>query len=439
MKKPDINNKIREYVRTNVSLKEGDRRFVSAVYGAFKRVLNNECIQIGSFPRFTAIRPLHDLDILYLLGQWDVNSNDPSATLKSLHQRIKDEFENPTQYEIQVFLQTHSISVSFLQVGEEIFTVDIVPAYSHGKNDFGQNMYMVPELVRHKHGENRKALYEAITKEHHQMRWIASDPRGYIEIARQVNNANSDFRRTVKFVKAWKNACKKLSNKFPLKSFHMEQIVTIFFQKHHNIDIFDGIFIFFLTLPDKIRFPQIRDRADSSKYIDSYLTDITKQQQEMVQHARDHILKILEEISDTDPIDVLLDAKFYQRACSSEEYLFDKGIPVLTDKDYSFNIRGHVQERQGSFRRFVLDFIGRITIDRKINFRIEGTPPSVDLFKWKVKNADSSPHPRGEITDHQTRNDPEHSKYIGEHYVECYAILDNVCVAKARQNVKLGN
>jgi len=98
-----------------------------------------------------------------------------------------------------------------------------------------------------------------------------------------------------------------------------------------------------------------------------------------------------------------------------------------------------VQERKGSFRRFVLDFIGRITIDRKINFRIEGTPPSVDLFKWKVKNADSSPHPRGEITDHQTRNDPEHSKYIGEHYVECYAILDNVCVAKARQNVKLGN
>ena len=408
------------------------------VYEAFNRVLSNQCIQIGSYPRFTAIRSLHDLDILYLLGAWDIYSHDPSDMLKALHKRIMEEFENPTSYELQVSLQTHSISVSFILSGEEVFAVDVVPAYSCGTNEFGQDKYMVPELLRRKHGESRRALYESISKEHMQMQWIASDPRGYIEVAKRVNDTKSDFRKTVKFAKAWKNACKQLNDDFPLKSFHIEQIVTIHYQEHKDIEIFDGVFDFFLTLPEKIRYPQIKDRADSSKYIDAYVEDLTKEQREMVQQARDHFLKCLEEILDTDPIDVLLDVNFFRRVCSSEEYLFDQGIPVLTDKKYSFVIRGHVQKRDGGFRAFILDVIGRIPIDRKINFRIEGTPPPVDMFKWKVKNADHSPQPRGEITDHQTRNDPEHSKYIGEHYVECYAVLNNVCVAKARQNVKLG-
>jgi hypothetical protein len=359
--------------------------------------------------------------------------------LRALYRRIKDEYENPTKYELQVFLQTHSVSVSFKQSGEEVFAVDIVPAYSHRTNEFGQDMYQVPEIVRRRHGDSRKALYETLAKEQRSMQWIASDPRGYIEVAKRVNEANSDFRRTVKFAKAWKNACKKLSDDFPLKSFHIEQLITIFFQGHPDAEIFDGIFDFFATLPDKILAPQIRDRADDSKFIDSYLTDLTKKQRDMVRQARDHLLKGLEELSDTDPIDILLDVHFYRRACASEQYLFDQGIPILTNSDISFRIRGHVQERQGGFRRFILDAIGLIPIGRKINFKIEGTPPPVDMFKWKVKNDDRSPEPRGEITDHRTRNDPEHTKYIGDHYVECYAILDNVCVAKARQNVKLGN
>jgi hypothetical protein len=97
---------------------------------------------------------------------------------------------------------------------------------------------------------------------------------------------------------------------------------------------------------------------------------------------------------------------------------------------------GEVQERDG-FRKSILNKSGLISVDRKIKFRINGNSPNVDLFKWKVKNDNSSKEPRGEITDYQTRNDPENTKYSGNHFVECYAILNNTCVAKARQNVKL--
>jgi len=105
--------------------------------------------------------------------------------------------------------------------------------------------------------------------------------------------------------------------------------------------------------------------------------------------------------------------------------------------NYSFEIYGEAQERNGGFRKYILDSIGLIPIDRKIKFRIKGNEPNVNLFKWKVKNDDNSREPRGEITDHQTKNDPENTKFQGNHYVECYAILNNVCVTKPTQNEKL--
>ncbi|WP_208597686.1 nucleotidyltransferase [Desulfogranum mediterraneum] len=439
MRKVNLNSKLRSWVKANVSLKEEDRNFVTAVYAAFKRVLNNKCIQIGSYPRFTAIRPLHDLDILFFLDSWNEESHDPSDKLNELYERIEDELENPTPYDLNVSLQTHSVSVSFSQSGQEVFAVDVVPAYSYGTNEFGQDTYMVPELIKRKRGDSRRALYESLANEERTMQWIATDPRGYIEVAKNVNQANSDFRRTVKLAKAWKHACKALNDNFPLKSFHIEQIITIFFQNNNDVEIFDAIFDFFITLPGRIEYPQIRDRGDNSKFIDSYLSDLSIEERNLVIEARDHFLKRLEEISDAESIDTLFNASFYRRVSSSEEFLFDQAIPTLTDNDFSFQIKGHVQPRDGSFRRFILDLIGSISIDRKIQFRIDGTPPQVDLFKWKVRNADHSPQPRGEITDHHTKNDPEHTKYVGEHYVECFAILNNVCVAKAKQNVKLGS
>ncbi len=437
MKKQKLTAKLRECVKKRLSLSQGDRDFVSAVYDSFRRLLDDHCIQIGSYPRFTAIKPLHDLDILYLLGQWNEASHDPSSQLKALHKRIKEEYENPTRYRLEVSLQTHSVSVCFRNGEVEVFSVDIVPAYAHSKNEFGQDTYRIPEIVRHKHGVKRSAFYETLAREHREVQWIISDPRGYIEVAKILNDVNADFRRTVKFVKGWKNACKEQREDFALKSFHIEQIVTIIFQEQSRFDIFDGIFTFFVILPERINEPSIKDRADGSKYIDAYLNDLTKQQRDAITQARDYFLKTLETMAEDESADCLLDIDFYKRVCLSEQYLFDFNIPTLTDEQFSFDIKGEVQQREGGFRKFILDAIGLIPIDRRIKFRIKGPVPNVDIFKWKVKNADNSPQPRGEITDHQTRNDPEHTKYIGEHFVECYAILDGVCVAKARQSVKL--
>jgi hypothetical protein len=63
---------------------------------------------------------------------------------------------------------------------------------------------------------------------------------------------------------------------------------------------------------------------------------------------------------------------------------------------------------------------------------------------WKVRNfgeeAKGANGLRGEITyDKGWKQKEEDTRYYGEHYVECYAIKDNKCVAIGKILVPIGN
>ncbi len=433
MTKDKFNSKLREYAKT-LSPKPTEQDLIGKVYQSFNDLFGvNNCIQIGSYPRFTAITPIHDLDILYILGSWDENDHSPSATLQKLFNEISGSYRNPTSYMKKVSLQTHSVTVEFWQNTDMILSVDIVPAYSYGKNEFNQDTYKVPEVIKERNHNKRNTLTWNASDTN---AWINSDPRGYIKVATEVG-INSDFRKTVKFVKRWKNnLCDKDQN-LKLKSFHLEQVITKIFKQNPNIEIFDAIFTFFINLPNVVNTPnQIQDRANSAKFIDDYLAKLTPDQKEKILCARDGFLIKLENLRDSDSTDNLVDISFYKRS-PSEKFIFDENIKTLLEEQYNFKICGEVQVRRGGFREFILDKIGLISVDRKIKFLISGNSPDVNIFKWKVKNDSSCDQPRGEITDNRTKNEIEDTKYSGNHYVECYAIKNNICVAKARQDVVL--
>jgi len=433
MTKDKFNSKLREHTKT-LSPKSHEQDLIGKVYQSFNDLFGvNNCIQIGSYPRFTSITPIHDLDVLYILGSWDENNHTPSTTLQNLFNEINKNHVNPTRYTKKVSLQTHSITVEFWQNTIMILSVDIVPAYSYGKNEYRQDTYKVPEVIKERNHTKRNTLAWDASNSHS---WINSDPRGYIKVATEVG-VNTDFRKTVKFVKRWKNnLCDKDQN-LKLKSFHLEQVVTKIFKQNPSIEIFDAIFAFFISLPAVVNTPnQIQDRANSGKFIDDYLTKFTPDQKEKIRCARDSFLIKLENLIDSDFVDSLMATSFYKRS-SSEKFIFDDNIKTLAEEKYNFKICGEVQTRSGGFREFILDKIGIISIDRRIKFLISGNSPDVDIFKWKVKNDSSSDQPRGEITDHRTKNVIEETKYSGNHYVECYAIKNNICVAKARQAVVL--
>lgn len=428
MTKNKFNAKLREYART-LSPRKWEQVLVSKVYDSFNDLLGkNNCIQIGSYPRYTAITPIHDLDLLYSLGSWNEQDHDPLSALNSLYGILVEEYENPTEFEIDVSLQEHSVTVAFSNEGGIVFCVDIVPAYSFDNNEFGQDKYKVPEVLNvENHSKRRKMEWDSTEGN----AWIDSDPKGYIKVATLVGN-NSDFRKTVKFVKKWKDNLKKSKTELKLKSFHLEQVITSKFQQNPELEIFDVIFDFFFGLPEIVDLPnQIVDRADPEKYIDNYLANFTVRQKEKIGQARDGFLVKLEKFDESDSIDSLLEIDFYERGVS-EEFIFDKNIPTISEEFLTIN--AWIQKDGKNFRR--LGNTGHIDNGLDIRFEVF-MPIAADHYKWKVKNDDECSEPRGEISDHRTKNDPELTKYKGDHYVECYAIRGNICVASARQNVIL--
>lgn len=436
MTKSEFNTLFREYVRNSLSPTQHERDFISAVYNHLCNALGNNCIQIGSYPRFTAIKPVHDLDVLYIIGDMSQFNETPTQSLTNLEIKLKEYFQKNTSYRLAFKLQTHSVTISFMENGQEYFGVDVVPAYINGQNEFNLDMYDVPEIVEMGR-RKRTGFYDQKHASNASVAWIKSDPRGYIKIASDINNINNDYRKTVKFIKKWKHNASENNENFKLKSFHLEQIIVDIFKQKPDITIFDAIFDFFYTLPKSIEQPQIPDRANSHIYIDFYLKDLTQNQKEMIIQARDCFLVKLESFNDTSKVSSLLEACEYTRK-PDEKFIFDEGIPTLVDPNLNFKIIGRLRSMNG-FREYAY-LIGmpkgsRVNKNNNIKFDINTNDTGASLYKWKVRNDNSSPDPRGEITDHTTKRYPESTAYDGQHFVECYAILNNVCIAKHRIDV----
>lgn len=438
MKSDKLNSLLRNYVKNILSPNQDDISFVSKIYQSFNDLLGvNNCIQIGSYPRYTAIKPLHDLDILYIIGDWADRNIIPFETLNELANKFRKEYKNPTNYEIDIVVQTHSISFKYMNGKSEVFAVDLVPALKKGFNEFNKNMFYVPEVIKRSRGENRTKYYSEKIQNKSEITWIKTDPIGYIEVASRLNNINTDFRKSVKFVKGWKNLCKNQNEEYKLKSFHIEQIVSQDFSNNNNLEIFEAIFKFFTELKEKIKKPNIKDRADNTKYIDEYLNELTDYQRELINQSIDSILISFENIDNIQDIEKVINSGFYKRNGIKEQFLFDQKIPTLIDNELKFKIDGFMKKHDG-FREFHASLkVSNGIVDTKnsIEFKIVENNTNCNIVKWKVKNDNNSNEPRGEITDKTTSQNPEKTAYLGTHFVESYAVKDGICIAKDRINV----
>ena len=202
MKKDKINSLLRNYVKTELSPNQKDIQFVANIYQSFIDLLGTaNCIQIGSYPRYTAVKPLHDLDILYIIGDWDDKNITPDILLSELAFKFRKEYKNPTNYSVDIVVQTHSVSFKYIDQNTEIFAVDLVPALKKGLNEFEKSMFYVPEIINLKRGEKRTKYYDEVLKNKTQITWIKTDPIGYIEVASKINKVNTDFRKNCKIRK----------------------------------------------------------------------------------------------------------------------------------------------------------------------------------------------------------------------------------------------
>lgn len=323
MSKTEINHAMRQYVRDHLTPTAAEREYISRIYKSVQRCLGeSNCLQIGSYARFTAIRPPHDLDVLFVMGDWTGAEPHPGAALRKVCADLERGFANPTPYRIAISVQTHSVSIAFLSGNAEVFAVDIVPAYIAGRNGYGDDTYVVPEIVRAGHAV-RQQMYAEAAKGTRSISWIRSDPRGYTTVAASLNQRNEDFRRAAKFVKGWRAACRRLHPEFALKSFHAEQVITRFFQLDDTLEVSDAVGEFFRSLPSIMERPQIRDRADGTVFIDQYLASLSRSARDaVVQAGRDFAGRLGGAASSADIVEILrkLAQKSAQPAAAAAAY-----------------------------------------------------------------------------------------------------------------------
>jgi len=275
MRSAEISQFIDNYVRKNLSPKPEQRDYITKKYAELCGFLGDFCFQSGSYARFTAIDPVHDLDVIYVLPDSFVISH-PAKAMQQLRQKLMDAYKNSKISKIkEIIAQTHSITIVFDDDdAPETFSIDVVPAVAADDetNEFDEPIYLVPEILKANH-QKRVERYENAAK--NPIGWIKSDPKGYISAATQLDaNTDGTFRKAVKVVKSWRHKQKaEHEDDFMLKSFHLELICVEFFTDNPRANSLESITGCIALLAERLDVPHYPDRADSAQYIDQYIED----------------------------------------------------------------------------------------------------------------------------------------------------------------------
>lgn len=283
MKDEAINSIMKKYAREHLSPTKEERDYVSDKYNTIKDILKGSCFKAGSFARFTAIRPLHDLDVIWITDNQDV-MDAPAEVLRQLANDMQAAYNKLSGEKPKIEAQTHSVTLLFGDIAsEDGFSIDIVPAIHSfdpelKNKEFDDPILIVPEVIKMNH-VHRAAFY-AKQKSDEIVNWIYTDPKGYINIATSLDDeTDGSYRKSVKIIKAWRGGLKKsMGDDWKLKSFNVEQICAEVYGADTSMSILDTIRNVFSELPSYIvNAPLIEDRAyaqlEDDKYIDEYLAD----------------------------------------------------------------------------------------------------------------------------------------------------------------------
>ena len=259
---------IKDIVHRRYSPTEQEKKRVERAYEDLRGVLGEGLFRSGSLARYTAIRPIHDLDVIYPTN--NAVRDNPEAVLRELKNTIDSKRLNGVN---SISIQSHSISLSY-----NLFNIDIVPAIRICDDE--DSSLLVPEVL---HARSARLLEEGV-RSGGEVRWVKSNPKFYIRQAKTINDSTKgNFRYAVRLMKAWKATCKnEYGDNFKLKSFHIEQELAHTYMKKEFIGILDALILSAQSIIQHINSPHIVDAADNSKFIDEYIIDLNEYQKQIV-------------------------------------------------------------------------------------------------------------------------------------------------------------
>lgn len=397
---------------------------------------------VGSYGKHTNIRPPKDIDVIFklppeLYEQYG-SGNKQSQLLQDVRAVLKDAFA--TTEKISAFGKVIVINFS-----EGTHSVELLPGWQLESGSF-----RIPNT------ENGGS-------------WDVWNPLAEDKNIDASSVATKKTRSLIRMMKAWVKNCGA-----PLKSFVLEILVVDYLRERHSNNVT-------VEYPELVRdfFDFLKSKKHGSIYLPAsgtymnlgedwysraetaYNRAIKAIEYEEADKMRDSSLEWKKVFGDDFPLvtdeektalvssfDLKIEQLTRTYPSPDEEHITDTyGIPLSIVPEYRIEIDAEVIQK--GFRKGMLtDFLTRrfpLLKGKKLLFSVRSSNiPHSYTVMWKVRNfgdeAQRANGLRGEINyDQGYKQREESTMYHGEHYVECYAIRDGVCIAVGKILVPIGS
>lgn len=395
---------------TGVCKKLHDHFYPSITYNGSTKLL------IGSYGKRTSIRPARDVDVIFIMppekfAQYDDNtSNKQSQLLQDIKKILEDKYPNTP---IKAFGKIVKIEFS-----ETKHDVELVPAWENKDGSF-----TIPD------SENGGS-------------WLVQKYREEIEAINESDEQTGRTRFLIRMIKKWSDNCSA-----SLKSFDIEKKVISFFNaadrsKDHTGKLVRDFFYYFhqTTIDTDLQSHLNTAYSRAKKACDFQSNEkIDDAIEEWIKIFGNDFPKTVKAIA-VERADALIAELQKKYPAFTEEFLdIHHGIPFEIDPRYTVTVDVMINQNGWRSNRWLLSNFRKMgyRISKKANLVfsiVENDVPSPYEVMWKVRNfgdeAKDLDKLRGEITpDGGYKKKKESTLYHGEHYVECYIIKDNRCVA----------
>lgn len=418
------------------NLKVDNADQISLRYGEITSSLNKKfrdtesktanSLQVGSYGRWTAIKGISDLDMLYIMpkGKWDTYKNGKqSQLLTDVKDAIKDRYPNTN-----VRVDRLVVTVTYTN-----FHIEVQPVFEESDEN-GESYFNYPDTYN---GGS----------------WEVTKPRQEIAVMKEfVDQKNKNLRRLCKMARAWKN-----KHGVVMGGLLIDTLAYNFLKSTSDYD--DRSFMYYDWMSRDF-FKYLKDQPNQDHYKALGSGQNVKVKKKFQRNAKKAYEFCLDAINSGDSgIAHEKWKKVYGRpfpAKPVEEKEASKAevdtwrnteefIEDFYDVDIQYNLRIDCDVSQAGFRtqslRRMLAKRFPLLAQKKLLFRVcENEVPEPFVYKWKVLNrgdvAKKKDMIRGQIVSGDCRKE-ERTSFKGEHIVECYIVKNNVVVARSSIDVPI--
>jgi hypothetical protein len=378
-------------------------------------------LQVGSYGRWTGIKGISDLDMLYIMpsSKWnDYKNGKQSKLLDDTKDAIQARYPKTT-------VKKDRLVVQVIYNG---FMVEVQPVFEQDDGSF-------------KYPDTYNGGCWKITK-----------PREEIKAMKEfVDQKNKNLRKLCKMARAWKNKCG-----VGMGGLLVDTLAYNFLKSNSDYDNRSTACYGWLC---RDFFKYLSEEPNKDYYLalgSNQLVNVKSKFQRKAKEAYENSLTAIAagETSSANkkwkkifgrpfPVSAVQESK-------SSAYSFrntEQFIEDLYTVDIRFNVRLECEVSQNGFREALLrNMLARklkLQSKKKLNFFIADIDvPGEFIIKWKVLNrgavAEQRDCIRGDIViDKGFRKKDEKTDFNGEHIVECFVIQNDVVVARDRIDVPI--